>query len=206
MSLDKTDITLLLNQLRNGSEQAFSKIYDLYSKPLYRNILYLVKDEDIAQEILQDLFLKLWLKRERIDPEKKWLSYLYESANRMVIDHFRKVAKDQRMINHLILTTVDHVTNAEDKLIDKETHALLAKAIEHLPPQRKLVFKLCKMEGKSHKEVAELLGISTHTISNQIKAANKSLKEFFLLDNSLAVLFIASVLIALIAESSPTFL
>jgi RNA polymerase sigma-70 factor (ECF subfamily) len=62
------------------------------------------------------------------------------------------------------------------------------------------------MEGKSHKEVAELLGISTHTISNQIKAANKSLKEFFLLDNSLAVLFIASVLIALIAESSPTFL
>ena len=206
MIANNLDIVFLLKQLQLGSEQAFAQIYDQFSRPLYRNILYLVKDEDIAEELLQDLFLKLWLKREHIDPNRKWLSYLYESANRMVIDHFRKIAKDQRMINHLILTTVDHVTNAEDKLIDQETHALLAKAIEHLPPQRKLVFKLCKMEGKSHKEVAELLGISTHTISNQIKAANKSLKEFFLLDNSLAVLFIASVLIALIAESSPTFL
>ncbi|RKR82862.1 RNA polymerase sigma-70 factor (ECF subfamily) [Mucilaginibacter gracilis] len=190
MGTENLDITLLLQQLQLGSEQAFSKIYDLYSKPLYRNILYLVKDEDIAQEILQDLFLKLWLKREYIDPNRKWLSYLYEIANRMVIDHFRKVAKNQRIINHLISTTVEPVLNAEDQLIDKETYAFLTKAIESLPVQRKEAFKMCKIDGKSYKEAAELLGISPITIRNQIVAANKSLKEYFLINNKLVLILI----------------
>lgn len=192
MATGNLETTLLLQQLQLGSEQAFSKIYDLYSKRLYRNILFLVKDDDVAEEILQDVFLNLWVKREQINPDKKWLSYLFETARRQVLTHYGKVAKNQRIIDHLIITTVDHVGNAEDMLIDQETHALLTRAIEKMPPQRKQVFKLCKLDGKSYKEVSDLLGISTNTISNQIKAANKSLKEFFLMENNLAVLFIVS--------------
>lgn len=201
MASENVNPTLLLRQLQLGSEQAFSKIYDLYSKPLYYNILRLIKDENIAQEILQELFLKLWLNRERIDPEKKWLSYLYEMAHRLVIDQFRKAAKDQRIINHLILITVDHVINVEDQFINRENHELLSKAIENLPAQRKQVFKLCKIEGKSYQEAAELLGLSPITIRNQIVAANKSLKEFFLLNNDLAIIFITSTLGILLSHT-----
>jgi RNA polymerase sigma-70 factor (ECF subfamily) len=206
MASENVNTTLLLKQLQLGSEQAFSKIYDLYSKPLYRNILYLVKDEDIAQEILQELFLKLWLKREHIDPERNWLSYMYETARRLVLMHFRKVAKDQRIINHVILTTVDYVMNAEDHIIDKETRALLLKAIESLPPQSKQVFKLCKLEGKSYQEAADLMGISRLTVRNQISTAKKSVKDFFLLNSDLAILLLATALSVLIQEISKTSL
>jgi len=194
MASNNIDTIFLLKQLQLGSEDAFSKIYDHFSKPLYRNILRLVQDEEIAQELLQDLFLHVWTKREQIDPDKTFWPYLYKIAKWLVLNHFRKVAQDKRLITHLIITTVDHVTNVEESLIDQETRALLMKAIEHLSPQRKEVFKLCKFEGKSYQEVGDILGISTATIRNQIVAANKSVKEFFLLNNNLAILFIISTL------------
>jgi RNA polymerase sigma-70 factor (ECF subfamily) len=200
MTADKRDLTFLLQQLQQGSERAFSQIYDHLSKPLYRNILYLVKDEDIAEEILQDLFLKLWQKREHIDPNKKWISYLYESANRMVIDHFRKVAKDKRVIDHLILTTVDHVMNAEDKMINQEIYALLAKAIESLPPHPQKVFKLCKLEGKSYQEAADLMGTSPLTVRNQIAAAKRSVKEYLLSNSDLAIFLMISTITAFLIQ------
>ncbi|EHQ25549.1 RNA polymerase sigma factor [Mucilaginibacter paludis] len=193
MSLDKTNITLLLNQLQQGSERAFAKIYDHCSRPLYRNILFLVKDEEVAQELLQELFLTVWTRREQIDPDKAFWPYLYMVARWLVLNHFQKVARDKRLIDHLIITTVDHVTNAEENMIDQETYELLMRAIEDLPPQRKQVFKLCKFEGKSYQEASEILGISTSTIRNQIVSANKSVKEFFLLNTDLAVFLIVSV-------------
>ena len=182
--------------MKKGDEQAFAKIYDQFSRQLYRNILNLVKDEDIAQELLQELFLKFWLKRADIEPEKKWLSYLYESARNLVMDYFRKVAKDQRILKHLILTTIDHVVSIEERIIDRETQNILMEAIESLPPQRKLVFKLFKLEGKSHKEISEQLGISTHTISNQIKAANKSIKQYFLSHPDIAISLITACILS----------
>jgi len=189
MANEKIDIAVFLKQLQQGDERAFSKIYDHCSRPLYRKILRLVNDDDVAQEILQELFLSFWFKRDSINPESIW-PYLYEAAKRLVYKHYRKVAYNNRLLEHLMITTTPHVTNAEDLMIDKETHDLLTQAIEQLPPQRKQVFKLCKFEGKSYQEVAELLGISTSTISNQIVAANKSVKEYFLLNNNLIVLFI----------------
>ncbi|MBB6108708.1 RNA polymerase sigma-70 factor, ECF subfamily [Mucilaginibacter lappiensis] len=190
MVTNNLNIVFLLKQLQLGSEQAFAKIYDHFSRPLYRNILYLVKEEEVAQEILQELFLHVWTQRARVDAEKTFWPYLYKVARWLVLKHFRKVAQDKRLIEHLIITTVDHVTNAEDMLIDQEMHALLAKAIENLPPQRKQVFKLCKFDGKSYQEASEILGISTETIRNQIVAANRSVKEYFRLNNDLAILLI----------------
>lgn len=202
MNLDKTDNTLLLNQLRNGKEQAFSKVYDYYSRAIYRHVLRLVSDEDIAAEILQEIFLAVWIKRENIDPTQSFWPYLYKVAKLLIYSHYRKVSKDKRLLEHLIITSIETVTNAEELLIDRETQALLIKAIEHLPPQRKQVFKLCKFEGKSYQEAADILGISTSTISNQIVAANKSVKEFFLLNTDLAILFISCTITFLAIQNS----
>ncbi|QEM03124.1 sigma-70 family RNA polymerase sigma factor [Mucilaginibacter rubeus] len=193
MASENVDITFLLKQLQQGSETAFSKIYDLYSKPVYRHVLRLVYDEDVAAEILQETFLAVWVKRDKINPQQSFSPFIYQIAKILVFSHYRKVSQNKRLLDHLIITTVDTVINAEEAIIDQETHQLLIKAIEHLPPQRKQVFKLCKFEGKSYQEVADLLDISTSTISNQIVAANKSIKEFFLLNNDLAVLIVTCV-------------
>jgi len=202
MATKNVNTTFLLHQLQQGSERAFSKIYDHFSRSIYRHVLKLVSDEDIAEEILQEVFLTVWIKRDKIDPAQPFWAYLYKVAKWLIFAHYRKIAQDKRLLEHLIITSIDKVTNAEEVLIDHETHALLVKAIEHLPPQRKQVFKLCKLDGKSYQEVADLLGISTSTISNQIVAANKSVKEFFLLNADLAILFISCTVTFLAIQNS----
>jgi RNA polymerase sigma-70 factor (ECF subfamily) len=160
MSSDNENLKFLIHQLQHGSEQAFTLVYDKYSKQLYRNITHLVKDEDIAEELLQDLFLKIWENRWNINPDKSFKSYLYKIAENLVYTHFSKIAKDNRLIAKLVISYVDYDTNAEETIICQENHDLLKKAITNLSPQRKQVFTLCKLEGKSYEEVSKELGIS----------------------------------------------
>jgi RNA polymerase sigma-70 factor (family 1) len=195
MTSDNENLKLIIRQLQHGSEQAFTLLYDIYSKQLYRNILRLVKDEDVAEELLQDLFLKIWESRGNINPEKSFKSFLYKVAENLVYAHFRKLAKDNKLIAKLVVSYVDVDTYAEEAMIAKENHELLKKAIEKLPPQRKRIFTLCRLEGKSYEEVSNELGISTSTISNHIVKANKTVKQYFLLNHSVAVLFIASQIV-----------
>ncbi|WP_345951207.1 sigma-70 family RNA polymerase sigma factor [Mucilaginibacter sp. PAMB04274] len=155
----------------------------------------MIKDEDVAKELLQDLFLKLWTKRTELNVEKPLQPYLYKMASRLAYNHFRKIAQDQRLISQLILTTVDHVTNIEDTLIDEETQALLRQAIDHLPTQRKKVFTLCKLEGKSYDEVSNTLGISNATINEHVVKANKAIKQYFWANYSMTVIVVVLHLI-----------
>jgi RNA polymerase sigma-70 factor (ECF subfamily) len=173
---DEKELLLLL---LNGSEQAFEKIYKLYSTRLYGNLLKLVKSEAEAQEILQDVFLKIWDNRQRIDIDKSFRSYLFKIAENKVYDFFRKAARDKKREAQLIsLATNDYIA-AEELFMAEEKSAILQRAIDSLPPQRQQVFRLCKLEGKSYKQVSELLGISVSTISDHIVKATKSIRDYF---------------------------
>ena len=169
----------LLSLLLNGNEQAFEKIYQLYSTRLYGNLLKLVKSETEAQEILQDVFLKIWDNRQNIDIEKSFRSYLFKIAENKVVDFFRKVARDKKREAQLISLATNEYVPVEELLQSDEKTALLQKAIYSLPPQRQQVFRLCKLEGKSYKEVSEQLGISVSTISDHIVKATKSIRDYF---------------------------
>lgn len=175
-SPDEKELLLLL---LNGNEQAFEKIYRLYSSRLYGNLLKLVKSETEAQEILQDVFLKIWENRQNIDIEKSFRSYLFKIAENKVVDFFRKVARDKKREAELISLATNEYVPVEELLQSDEKTALLQKAIYSLPPQRQQVFRLCKLEGKSYKEVSEQLGISVSTISDHIVKATKSIRDYF---------------------------
>ena len=192
MTIDKV---ILIKQLQEGNQLAFINLYDQYSKQLYRNIFRMVKDEDVAQELLQDLFMKIWEIRENIDPDKSFKSFLYKVAENLVYGHFRKVAKDARLLDKLILVSTELYSSAEDLMIRKESHELLNLAIEKLSPQRKRIYKLCKFDGKSYKEVSQELGITTAAVNNQIILANKAIRQYFYLNKDITVLLIVSELI-----------
>lgn len=85
------NVELLLLQLKNGSEAAFNSIYKLYGAKLYASLLYLVKSEEAAKEILQDVFFKIWNKREEIDPSRSFKSLLFRIGENLIYDYFRKV-------------------------------------------------------------------------------------------------------------------
>lgn len=137
----------------------------------------MVKISEIADELLQDVFLKVWLKKETIDSERPFKAWLYTIAQNTVYDYYRKLAQNKKMQDHLMNTFAAFYNQTEDYIYNKERSAVLQEAIEQLPPQRKEIFRLCKLEEKSYKEVAEHLNISVSTVSNQLVQATKAVKD-----------------------------
>ena len=169
----------ILSELLEGNEHAFEQIYKLYSPRLFGRLMKLVKSEPQAEEILQDVFLKIWEHRSSIDPEKSFRSYLFKIAENKVYDFFRKVARDKNMESQLTALSTSDYTTLEAFMSNDENLTILQNAIDGLPPQRQQVFRMCKLQGKSYKEASELLGISVSTISDHIVKGTKSIKDHF---------------------------
>jgi len=177
--LPKVD-TDLLRLLRDGNVTAFGKIYETFAPVLYRRLLRLLKDTDTVEEILQDTFLKLWEKRAHIDPEQAFTTYLYRIADHLAIDVFRRISRDKALQQELWASTISFYLHTEETVLAKEQQQLISTAIERLPPKRKQILILCKLEDKSYQEVAELMGISVSTVSNQLVKAIKEIKNYIL--------------------------
>ncbi len=175
-----TDEKDLLLRLRGGSEAAFEAIYHRYKKRLGGNLLRMLKSDALADEALQDLFMKLWESRATIDVEKPIRAYLFRIAENLVMDVYRRAARDKQLKAHLLSIHPDEGHNpTEQALYRKEHRQLLEDAIALLPPQCQQVYRLCKLEGLSYDEVSQRLRISTSTINSHIAKANLFLQKHF---------------------------
>ncbi|GAA4323079.1 RNA polymerase sigma-70 factor [Mucilaginibacter gynuensis] len=189
-----------LKKLLDGDERAFDYFYDLYSLPIYRKLLKMTKVEFIAEELLQNVFIKIWEKRHLINPEKGLKAYLYHIAQNLVYDFYRNLAREDELMEAVSYATNAITEDTAEKLIFKETNQLLEIAIEQLPEQQKLVFRLCKQEGKSYEEVSELLGISTSTINGHIVKATKKVKAYMFKTHHLSATLTVPVVLYLLKE------
>mgnify|MGYP001105645966 CR=1 FL=1 len=167
-----------LTRLINADREAFAYFYEKYSPALYQKLNRMVKFSEVADELLQDVFLKVWMKRDIINPTLSFKTWLYTIAQNTVYDYYRKLAQDKKMQEHLISTFAAFYNQTEDYIYNKERSLALQEAIAQLPPQRREIFRLCKIEEKSYKEVAELLNISVSTVSNQLVHATKAVKDY----------------------------
>jgi len=184
----------LLKALQQGDEAAFNSLYNLHSKPLYRKIMRMVGDEEIAKELLQDLFFKLWAKREQIDESRSIRSYLYTIAVNLVYDNFRKAAKDKALEARLMAMAVEYYTHSEEALLAKDNQKVIERIVHQLPPQRRQVYMLCKIDGMSYEEAARALHISASTIRDHIVKANKTIREFLQANPDITVfLFLTAI-------------
>jgi RNA polymerase sigma-70 factor (family 1) len=191
----EANITLLLQQLKEGSEPAFNALYKLHSKMLLSNIRNLVKDNEIAKELLQDLYLKIWENREKIDTGKSFKSFLFTVAKNMVYDYLRRASLDKRAKVRLMTNAIEFYTHTEEALDYKESHALINVAVETLPAQCRQVYTLSKLEGKSHQEISLELGISVSTVNNHMVKANREVRAYLLRHGDLAIAFLVSTVI-----------
>ncbi len=164
--------------LKTGDVHAFGVVYQHFSPRLYGILLKLVKSEEIAKELLQEVFLKVWRNRTVIDPEKSFRAYLFQIAENLACDFYRKVARDKQLQAKLTMAAIDTYNHVEEKLIDKEYRTIMQKAIEALPPRRRQIFSLCKIDGESYEDVARQLGISTSTIGDHIVKATRFIRNY----------------------------
>ncbi len=185
----------LLEQLKQGSTAAFTQLFRKYSGPMYFNVLKMVKDEQISEEIVQDIFARIWQKRESIEIEQSFASYIYRIGQNMVIDFYRKLKRDRNLYAHFKAVATENYSHIEEELHGKEYESFLNKAIDTLPPQQKKVYQLCKIEGRTYKEAAIHLGISPFTVKEHFSKAKSSIQKFInkKMDTALGLMFIAII-------------
>ena len=192
-ALPENELTTLL---KTGDEAAFTGLYHRYSQPVFAKILKMVNDRDIAKELLQDLFMKIWIQRESVDPDKSFKSYLFTIAVNLVYDHFRKSAKDKQLAQSLLGMAIDYYTHIEEALVSKENMKLIQEAIDQLPKQRRQIYMMSKLDGKSYEEISTELSVSTSTVRDHIVKANKVVKAYLTKHPDIAIYaFLLSVFI-----------
>ncbi|HEY6899806.1 MAG TPA: RNA polymerase sigma-70 factor [Puia sp.] len=160
-------------------EQLFNELFREYEHSLYLFALKMLKSETAAKDIIQDVFLKLWLIRDQLSEIKNISSFLYRLTENKVIDFLRASASDQKKKEALwFRLKQDSEESAGVSVETKEYHAIIQQAIEQLPPQRRAVYLLSQAEDKPRKEIASLLQISPNTVRNHLAKAIENIVAY----------------------------
>jgi len=169
---------VLLSRLREGDRRAFQIIYQRHKIKMAAALFRLVKDPDLVEDLLQEVFVKLWEHRQRINPDLPVAGYLYRMAQNLVYDCFRKLSRDKKMQERIWAGINRWAGSAGEHIEAREQQELIHAAINLLPPKRREVYILCKFEAKSYEEVSLLLNINMSTVNDHIYKANQFLKKY----------------------------
>lgn len=180
----------LITLLKDGNQAAFTELYLKYSGPIYVNVLKMVKDELLTEELVQDLFSRIWQKHQSFTEDIDFRAYLYRVAQNLVFDFYRKLKRDHNMYEKFKLIVSQEYSHIEEGLHLKESEALLEQAMAQLSAQQYAVYKLCKIEGYTYKQAAEQMGISPHTVKEYLSKSTQLVKNYMInnLDSSLGLL------------------
>jgi len=164
--------------IAQGDESAFRHIFHKYNAKLYHNILKIVKSEPEAQEVIQDLFLRLWLRRDTLTTVEFPKAWLYTVAANLALDALRKNATYKLKTIELTDTTEDADILPSHRLELREVQATVEEAIQHLPESRRQIFIMSRRHQKSRAEIATELNLSESTVKNQLTSALKFVQEY----------------------------
>ena len=172
MSIDDDNILI---RLKEGDKRALTILYNNYWKPLYISSFNLLKDKEVCEEIIQDVFIEIWNKRSDIQIKVSLKSYLYACVRYKVFAEFRK-SKNLPIAIYEDLNNRFQYASPETQMMHEELKKQVSLVVESLPEKCKMVFKLSRIEQLSHKEISEQLNVSTKTIENHITKALKILR------------------------------
>ncbi|MEO8253251.1 MAG: RNA polymerase sigma-70 factor [Flavobacterium sp.] len=167
--------TEILQQLKKGDKAALTVLYNTYWKPLFIASYNLLKNKEICEEIIQDIFIEIWNNRAELEIKVSLKSYLYACVRYKVFSEFRKNKIEQLPLFENLEERFQCDT-PETKMMHEELEIHVRKIIATLPEKCKKVYELSRNEQLSHKEIAERLAISTKTVENHITKALRILR------------------------------
>lgn len=172
--------TELLVFLRDGDKLAFAEFYNRYHKPVYRYLISLVKVPEIAEDLVHEIFLKLWDIRQKLEIKENFKGYLFWMCHNKAADTTKKIAGERMLKNQLLLHYYQTLSTVETHTFEQlqRYDNLIEEALNSLSPQRRKVYELCKKQGKSYQEAANELQISTHTVKEHMSYALSALRDF----------------------------
>ena len=172
------DEKTLIRNVKNSKKSSFQKLFFQFHDQLFRFVVYRVQDTDIAKDITQETFLRIWEKRGSLQPEKSFFSLLARISTNLCYDHFRYTEVRLRNRDSIPEYGKSHFDNPEEVVQAQAIEKIIRKLVnEKLPQKCRLIFILSRIEGLSNQEISSKLSLSIRTVENQIYRALKILKK-----------------------------
>lgn len=167
-----------ISLIANGDPKAFRQFMELTADELLLFAKGFIRNQEVAEEIVSDVFVKIWKNRSKLGKIKNIKSYLFICVKNGCLSYFRKI-KNEKIISLDEFSDFHFspIDGPESEYINKETVKQIYLAIEKLPPKCKLAFTLAKINGLKHREIAEVMGVSEKTVNNHIVSAVKKIIE-----------------------------
>jgi RNA polymerase sigma-70 factor (ECF subfamily) len=166
----------LLERVRAGDRGAFDTIFRTYYAPLVRLAERLLRERAVAEEVVQDVMLELWRRRETFSLEDSLRVYLYRAARNRALNHLRHLKVERRGEPHVI-ARASAAPRADADLAEEELRSAVTRALDALPVPTREVFDMSRVGGLRYNEIAEALGISVKTVEARMGRALRALRE-----------------------------
>jgi RNA polymerase sigma-70 factor (ECF subfamily) len=171
------DLRKVLAALSAGDSRAFDTIYLRFFEPIRAFFLLLLHNEAEAEELCQELFVRLWENREKVNPDLNFKSFFYTVAKSMAMKHLRHKQVIDKYTNFRLRENPDLEEAADEGLMENELSLLLRISLENMPEQRRRVFELSRFENLTNEEIASRLNIRESTVRAHLHLALKELRE-----------------------------
>lgn len=161
--------------LRNGDHKAFERLFIAYFNKTKIFINGYIKSEAEAEELAEELFVNLWINREKIDPSKSFNAYLHTIAHHVALNFLK-----HKLVEESYLTSLDttaYTSTSEEEVIAKELGLFIDEVVDNMPEQRKHIYLLSRQEGLNNQEIAERLHTTKRNVESQLSLALKEIRK-----------------------------
>jgi RNA polymerase sigma-70 factor (family 1) len=160
------------------TDESFKRLFDSYKNRIYGYVLAIARSPYVAEEITQEIFIKLWLCRDLLHEVGNLDGYIFTIARNRTLNHLRKAAHDMKLLRELQDLAAPESNDVEEHSLATDYDRLLRDALELLSPQRRLVFQLSRDRGLNHEEIAHYLQLSRNTVKNHMVEALRFIRHY----------------------------
>lgn len=176
MNYEAYSDTELTDLLTAGDELAYIEVYNRYWERLFIHACKMLRDEEHAMDVIQDIFTALWSKREKLSINISVKTYLYTSVRNAVINSIKKSKQQEKYMDSISAFAKKGEMSTENHIIYRDFVEQIDKEVENFSPRMKTVFVLSREDGLSNKDIAKALNITDHTVKKTINRALKILR------------------------------
>ena len=171
---NERDLLLLVSK---GDESAYQQLFHTYWDQIYSTALMFTKSPELSEDLSQDIFVRIWVKREQLAKIEQFDNFLFITARNLIFDHLRKKVFGGGYDDYFLEYFKDAALLPDQRLEFKEFENTIREAIDKLPAQQQTAFRLSRFQGLSHEEIAHQMGISRQSVKSYIVRSIVSLRK-----------------------------
>ena len=184
----------LVLRLIDGNEDAFCELYAAYKNRLIYFAMRFLKSREYAEDVFQDAFTIIWQGRRFINPDASFSSYLYTIVRNRILNQLRDLVNQDKLKEQILQQAVDYSNDTQNEILANDLKQLISCAMQQLTPRQRKIFEMSREQQMSHKEIADVLGISVNTVQESISSSLRTLrfylKKNFMVGTDLILLFV----------------